>query len=99
LTKKYDRPPTGAELYLVHQQGMGGSHAHRTQPQRAAWQSMHSTAEGKRRGAAWSKKAIWGNLPAAAKTKYGTVERVSSQDFMNWWEARFNRALEQTKLA
>ena len=98
LDKRWGRKPNGAELYLMHQQGLGGSTAHRTHPQRLAWQSMHSTAEGRKRGAAWSKKAIWGNLTATAKHKFGSVEKVTSADFMTFWSQRYDHALEQTQL-
>lgn len=99
IIHKHDsKPPTGARIYLAHQQGMSGSRAHYAHPERAAWASMHSTTEGKKRGAAWSKKAIWGNLTAEAKRKFHTVENVSSGDFIQFWTERFVKALEATKL-
>ena len=60
---------------------------------------MHSTLEGKRRGAAWSKKAIWGNLTPQAKEKFKRVENVTSADFIAFWTQRYNHALQMTKMA
>jgi hypothetical protein len=97
FVKRVGREATDAEAYLAHQQGLGGISAHLKDRARAAWQSMHATIEGKQKGPAWSKRAIWQNLPAEAKKKFGTVEKVSSGDFIDWWVQRYRRALEQTK--
>lgn len=97
IAKKDGKPPTGARIYMAHQQGMSGSAQHYAHPERAAWASMHATTEGKKRGAQWSKKAIWGNLTPDAKKKFGTVENVSSGDFIQFWTERFAKALDATK--
>ena len=99
IERRLGRQVTDAELYLAHQQGVSGAIAHLHDRERPAWKSMHSTNEGKRRGQAWSRRAIWGNLPTQAKTKFGSVDNVSSGDFVDWWVARFDRALEQTREA
>ena len=91
FTKRHGREPTQQELYLAHQQGVSGSLAHIRYPDRAAWRSMHSTTEGHKRGEAWSKRAIWQNLTPAAKLKFGKVENVTSQDFIDFWAERFDK--------
>jgi hypothetical protein len=94
FTKRHGREPTNQELYLAHQQGVSGSLAHIRHPDRLAWQSMHSTTEGSKRGAAWSKRAIWQNLTPAAKAKFKSVENVTSQDFIDFWRERFDKVAE-----
>jgi hypothetical protein len=92
FTAKYGRDPTGAELYMIHQQGWGGYQQHMAQPERVAWESMYATAEGQRRGADWAKQAIWGNLPAAERRRFGSVENITSGQFLDFWRQRYARA-------
>ena len=82
------RDPTAGELYLIHQQGAGGFAAHMAQPGRLAWESMFSTAEGQQRGRAWARQAIAGNLPPAVLARFGGVDNVTSQQFMDYWRSR-----------
>jgi hypothetical protein len=49
---------------------------------------MYSTGEGQEKGPGWAKKAIWGNIPDALKARYGSVENVTSKDFMDIWKAK-----------
>src|SRR5260221_1618133 len=84
----YGREPSLTDLYMVHQQGAGGYDAHMSYPDAPAWENMYSTAEGRQKGSHWAKQAIWGNLPDAAKRYYGSVENVSSRDFVNTWRGR-----------
>lgn len=86
FNKKYGRDPTPTELYLIHQQGSGGFEAHFNNPTQPAWQSMASTGEGKQKGEKWAKQAIWGNVPDDLKKQYGSVDNITSQDFMNIWK-------------
>jgi hypothetical protein len=81
----WKRPPTAAEVYMIHQQGVGGSLAHWKNPDQPAWKNMHSTAEGQQKGEAWAKKAIWGNIPASEKAKFGSVENVPGRAFTDMW--------------
>lgn len=92
FTQRYGRPPTTADLYMIHQQGWGGYQAHARNPEAPAWQNMASTAEGRQKGPAWAKKAIWGNLPEAARRQFGSVDNVTSAGFMQWWNGRIARA-------
>ena len=83
------RNPTGAELYLMHQQGEAGAAAHLRNPSRPAWQNMYATAEGRRKGPGWAKKAIWGNVPPSWKRRFGSVENVTSGDFTEMWRRTY----------
>lgn len=84
----FGRDPTATELYLAHQQGEAGLRAHLANPDAPAWQNMLSTGEGKQKGAAWAKAAVWGNLPQSAKDMFGSVEKVTSGQFMAAWAQR-----------
>lgn len=89
---KYGKPPTALDLYLVHQQGEGGYAMHMQNPDAPAWQNMASTAEGRQKGAAWSKRAIWGNIPDDVKGKFpGGVETVTSAEFTKVWQDKVDR--------
>ena len=88
FAQSYGRAPTMADLYMRHQQGIGGSAAHMANPQELAWKNMYSTAEGRQKGPGWSKKAIWGNLTPEAKKQFGNVNNVTSADFMQFWGNR-----------
>lgn len=84
--------PQGWMLYLTHQQGIAGGPAHISNPQQAAWVNMYKTPEGRRKGVRWAKRAIWGNLPPKQKRRFGKVENVTSGDFVDLWQARYDRA-------
>ena len=88
FSQKYGRQPDASDLYLIHQQGSGGAAAHMATPSAPAWQNMYSTGEGRAKGPGWSKLAIWGNVPDQDKARFGSVDNVSSQDFMNLWRAK-----------
>jgi len=79
--ERHGREPTLTDLYMVHQQGEAGYAAHMKNPDQPAWKSMASTGEGRQRGEAWAKKAIWGNVPDNLKAKYGSVENITSRQF------------------
>jgi hypothetical protein len=93
LSKKLGRPATDAEAYLAHQQGVGGATEHLTHPDRPAWESMYATAEGQQKGAAWAKRAVWGNIPDPMKPQFGKVENVTSGQFTTLWRQRYARAI------
>lgn len=88
---RYGREPTATELYMMHQQGTAGAAAHMANPDRPAWQNMLSTGEGRQKGEAWAKKAIWGNVPDDVKKQFGSVENMTSRDFMGVWEKKVAR--------
>jgi hypothetical protein len=92
LSAKLGRPVTEAEVYMAHQQGVGGATQHITHPDQPAWMSMYNTAEGRQKGAGWAKKAIWGNVPAQYKKKFGSVDNITSGQFTGMWADRYARA-------
>lgn len=85
---KYGRAPSATELYLSHQQGQGGLASQLANPGAPAWQNMASTAEGRQKGDAWAKLAIWGNIPDSQKAKFGSVDKVTGQQFMDLWKQK-----------
>jgi len=86
--------PTDAQVYLAHQQGVGGVIAHMNNPDGLAWQNMMSTAEGRQKGEAWAKQAVWGNIPtqdkAILQARGINANNITSRDFMNLWQADFD---------
>jgi hypothetical protein len=92
LSKVLGREPTAGELYLAHQQGMGGAKAHLANPDAPAWQNMAGTAEGRRKGEGWAKQAIWGNVPDGMKANYpGGVDSLTSRQFVDLWKSKVER--------
>jgi len=91
VAARLGRALTPGEIYLVHQQGVGGSYEHLTNPTRAAWQSMHATGEGRSKGEGWARQAIWGNVPDSDKGRYGSVDNLTSGDFTKMWSDRIAR--------
>lgn len=87
---KTGRDPTPADLYMVHQQGEAGYAAHLANPDAPAWQNMASTGEGRQKGDAWARAAIWGNVPDQMKAKFGSVDNITSRDFVQMWTDRVN---------
>lgn len=84
--QQYGRDPSATDIYMTHQQGAGGYGAHMANPEAPAWQNMASTAEGRQRGDAWAKQAIWGNVPDQLKANYpGGVDSMTSRDFVDLW--------------
>ncbi len=90
---QYGRDPTATELYLIHQQGPAGFAAHYANPDQPAWQSMASTGEGRQKGEAWARAAIWGNIPDSQKAQFGNVNNVTSQQFMDLWRNKVEGGL------
>jgi hypothetical protein len=82
--------PDYAERYMVHQQGIQGAIEHYTHPERVAWQSMCATDEGVLKGEQWCRKCIWGNLLPQWKQTFGSVEKISSEDFVSVWTGRID---------
>ena len=88
--RQYGRPPTAFDLYMTHQQGPSGYAAHLSNPQGAAWENIRQYY----RSDAIAKQAVWGNIPAEVRQRYGRVENVPSSEFLaqGWWGGRFERA-------
>ena len=91
--------PDYAERYMVHQQGIQGAIEHYTHPERVAWQSMCATDEGVLKGEQWCRKCIWGNLLPEWKNAFGSVEKISSGDFVSLWTGRIDHLTERYSVA
>ena len=92
FNNKYGRQPTPLEMYMTHQQGMGGVAAHMAHPDQPAWMNMYSTGEGRKKGIEWSKRAIWGNVPSDVRKYFpGGVDKLTSEQFFNIWRNKINR--------
>lgn len=89
VSRQLGRPLTDGEIYLVHQQGVGGALAHLRNPDQPAWQSMYSTAEGRQKGPDWARLAITGNIPTDMRGTYGPD--VTSGDFARMWADKVAR--------
>ena len=87
---EFGRDPSATELYMMHQQGEAGLRSHLAHPDWPAWQSMLATGEGARKGEAWAKKAIWGNVPSDVRSQFGSVDNITSKDFLNIWDAKLH---------
>jgi hypothetical protein len=85
FASKYGRAPTPSELYMIHQQGVGGAAEHMKYPDAPAWQNMYATGEGQQKGMDWARRAIWGNIPDDQKAQFGNVDNVTSRQFMDMW--------------
>ncbi|MBK9156748.1 MAG: hypothetical protein IPM11_01230 [Micropruina sp.] len=87
--RRFGRDATATDLYMQHQQGVAGYAAHLANPNAPAWENMLGTAEGREKGGAWAKAAIWGNIPADVKAQFpGGVETVTSAAFVNVWRRK-----------
>lgn len=89
MSAKLGRPISPHELYLYHQQGPGGSMQHLQNPDQPAWLSMYQTAEGKRKGAGWAQRAIWGNVPRDVRGRFGNVNNITSGQFVELWREKY----------
>jgi hypothetical protein len=86
---QYGRAPTATELYMIHQQGVGGAAMHMANPDAPAWLNMYLTDEGRRKGPGWARLAIWGNVPADQRAQFsGGVDSITSRQFMDMWATR-----------
>lgn len=91
FASRYGRAPSADELYMLHQQGEGGAAAHMSNPDAPAWRNMAGTAEGREKGEGWARQAIWGNVPADVRQRYGSVENITSRQFMDLWKEKVGR--------
>ena len=90
--KDVGRRATAAEIYCIHQQGYQGCAFHYAAPHQLAWKNMYLTAEGQQKGAAWARKAVWGNVPSDLKNKIkGGLEALTSGQFIALWTKRVDR--------
>jgi hypothetical protein len=85
------REPTVSDLYLIHQQGWRGAAEHVSHPERIAWKSMCATDEGRLKGERWCKRAIWGNTLPTVKHAWKSVNKLTSDAFVNMWRRRVDQ--------
>jgi hypothetical protein len=85
------REPTFSDLYLIHQQGWQGAAEHVSHPERIAWKSMCVTDEGRQKGERWCKRAIWGNTLPTVKHVWKSVNKLTSDAFVNMWRQRVDQ--------
>lgn len=78
------------DLYLVHLQGLRGAIEHIDHPERIAWRSMCATDEGREKGDAWCRKAVWGNVLPHIKRVWKSVEVLTSGTFTAMWRDRLD---------
>ena len=73
------------DRYMVHQQGEAGYSAHLANPDQPAWKNVRQYYGSDE----VAKKAIWGNIPDKDKKNFGSVENVTSSQFVNdVWASR-----------
>jgi len=85
------KEPTFSDLYLIHQQGWRGAAEHVSHPERVAWKSICATDEGRQRGERWCKRAIWGNTLPTVKHAWKSVNKLTSDAFVNMWRQRVDQ--------
>jgi hypothetical protein len=86
VSKSIGRDPSAPELYLAHQQGVAGLTTHVKNPDLPAWKNMQNAASS---GERWAKRAVWGNLTPEAQRRFGSVESITSRQFLEFWSNRF----------
>jgi hypothetical protein len=92
FSRQYGRQPTATELYMLHQQGIAGTAMHIENPDGPAWQNMYRTSEGQKKGPAWARLAIWGNIPQDQRAQFPDgVDSVTSRQFMELWDRKLMR--------
>lgn len=83
--EKYGRDMKPIDRYMVHQQGAAGYSAHLANPDEAAWKNVRQYYGSDE----MAKKAVWGNIPDKDKKSFGSVENVTSGQFVNdVWASR-----------
>ena len=60
---------------------------------------MCATDEGVAKGEQWCKKSIWENLLPQWKDAFGSVDNLSSGDFVNLWTARIDHLANRFSVA
>src|SRR6516162_9722337 len=88
LNSALGQPPTGSQLYLAHQQGLGGARALLTAaPDQPAWMAVRPFYKSD----AVAQRAISGNIPSNHYLFGSDPSKVSAADFRGLWDARYNR--------
>jgi Transglycosylase SLT domain len=77
--EKFGREAKPIDMYMIHQQGAAGHAAHVGNPEGRAWENIRKYYKSDE----VAKAAVWGNIPDRDKAKYGSVENVTSAQFVN----------------
>lgn len=85
--RAFGREPTGAELYLMHQQGQTGGVKLMQNPNEPAWKVIRPYY----RSDAIAKSAISGNIPSNNPLKRVPVDDITANQFTNMWKTRWER--------
>jgi hypothetical protein len=80
----------------VHQQGLAGTLSHIANPDQPAWKSWQQAASSSE---AKAKEVIWGNLPDAVKAQFGSVNNMTSRDFINAWNTFYYQKMVESGLS
>src|SRR6202022_4820751 len=64
-----------------------------------AWQSMCATDESVLKGEQWCRKCIWRNLLPQWKQTFGSVEKISSGDFVSLWTGKIDHLADRFSVA
>lgn len=88
FSREFGREPSATELYLMHQQGEAGLRAHEQRPDAPAWSNMARTGEGRQKGERWAKLAVWGNVPTDMRHYFGSVDNITSRQFLAVWTSK-----------
>jgi hypothetical protein len=84
--KKYGRPATAMDLYMIHQQGPSGYPAHLKNPDELAWKNLRPFYSSD----AMAKKAVWGNVPSDMR-KGLTADTITSGQFLAIWREKIKK--------
>src|SRR5262249_11947670 len=82
------KKPTLSDIYLIHQQGVQGAAQHVSNPERAAWESMCATDEGREKGERGCKRAVWETPLPAIKKIWKSVNKMPWGAFVAMWQQR-----------
>ena len=91
VTRALGRPGAAWELYMAHNQGVGGLKAYSADPNRPAIEAMASTAEGRQKGMEFARNAVLLNLTKSQRAQIG--DNPTSGQFLGSMHNRFDTAI------
>lgn len=97
LAASLGRAPSASELYLAHQQGLGGASAllNYKNPDQPAWQAIRKFYGSDQ----IAQQAIWGNMTPTMKAQFPEgVTSVTAGEFSNLWRDRYMRGGEAANI-
>jgi hypothetical protein len=60
---------------------------------------MLGTGEGRQKGEGWAKAAVWGNVPSDMRPMFGSVDNLTSKEFIAVWMHKLEGVPYQQALA